>query len=304
MKKQRRTKKELVLLNRFRANTEAFCFRRLGINLWLVLILTLAPVLLGMPSAQAQSVLNTIATFPEDNPDGVIIDSAGNLYWYTSQLYQSGTISEIAKGTSKVTILASLHGVSPNNIAIDSSGNLFGVAVTGDAKSGTVFEKAKGSQTSTTVASLHGLDPLKVVIDKDGNLFIVAERRLNQGMILKIVKGSHTVTTLATFHGRQPLDLILDGAGNLFGNTWGGTSDLAGGTVYEIAKGSRTVSTLDTFRDAVPDFGCIDEAGNIFGTTMFNSANVSTIFRDSQRQPYHYDPGYLSSWPGRLAYPL
>ncbi len=102
-------------------------------------------------SSGTESVLYSFATIPDgDNPiDGMIMDSAGNLYGttYGGGAYGQGTVFEITSAGSESVLYsfgaASNDGSSPyyGSLFRDSSGNLYGTTVGGGANGiGTVFK--------------------------------------------------------------------------------------------------------------------------------------------------------------------
>ncbi len=138
--------------------------------------------------AHGSSAVKTLASFDGTDGNGptggLLVDSQGNVYGTTSAggTDNCGTVFEIARGSNKVTTLASFNstnGVEPTgSLAMDSQGNLYGTTVGGGpVGSGTVFELAHGSNTPTTLASFNGTSggaaaPWSgVVADGQGNLY-------------------------------------------------------------------------------------------------------------------------------------
>ena len=216
--------------------------------------------------AQGSSTLTTLASFTGANGSGplsgVTFDSSGNLFGTTAYggPARTGSVYEIAQGSSTLTTLASFTGnngsIPYGGVTFDSSGNLFGTTYLGGASNyGTVYEIAKGSSTLTTLASFtgaNGENPYAgVTFDSSGNLFgtTYLGGASNYGTVYEIAKGSSTLTTLASFtgaNGRTPnAGVTFDSSGNLFGTTFsGGTSSY--GTVYEIAGAGSPVPESST----------------------------------------------------------
>ncbi len=197
---------------------------------------------------------------------------------------------EIAKGTTKLTVLGSFigtNGAGPEGgVTIDSSGNLYGTAVAGGAKDmGTVWEIAKGTTNLTAVASFNaatGSSPTSgVTIDGSGNLFgtTYSGGANGDGTVWEIAKGTTKITVVASFDGMNgatpQAGVTIDAAGNLYGTTYfGGAKDM--GTVWEIAKGTTKITVLGSFdgmNGTNPWAGVtIDGSGNLFGTTLEGGA--------------------------------
>jgi uncharacterized repeat protein (TIGR03803 family) len=234
-------------------------------------------------------------------PDaGVILDSTGDLYGTTEEGGTSGdgTIFELAKGSSTITVLASFDGTDgtfPGGaLVMDAAGNLYGTASLGGAFSdGTIFELAKGSSTITVLASFNGTDGLApsgaLVMDAAGNLYGATQKggASNVGTVFELAKGSGTITALASISGTSGGigavgGLVMDSAGNLYGTTLDeGTDDE--GSIFELPKGSSTITVLASFtlsNGIIPNAGLIlDSAGNLYGAAADGGASgFGTIF--------------------------
>jgi uncharacterized repeat protein (TIGR03803 family) len=250
------------------------------------------------------SGLSTLALFNGANGAepfaGLIADSSGNLYGTTASggANGSGTIFEIARGSSTVTTLASFPASqgTNNGLVMDGSGNLYGTTWYG------VFELARGSNTITNLASFNGTNgdgPNDgLVMDSSGNLYGTTYEggaTLNlqadnpgDGTIFELAKGKNSITTLVSFtgsNGTHPLaGLIMDSSGNLYGTTTAGGAN-NGGTIFKLAKG-RTITTLASFPSVSPGYAAgpssliMDTSGNLYGTdTVGGVNNTGTIFK-------------------------
>ena len=130
--------------------------------------------------------INDLVAFSGTNGNspygGITLDSDGNLYGTTQQggANGSGTVFEVAHGTSNLTTLVSFNntnGKFPNSgVTLDGNGDIFGTAAGGGANiSGTVYQITKGSNAITSFASFTGLNGSGpnggVAFDSSGNLF-------------------------------------------------------------------------------------------------------------------------------------
>jgi uncharacterized repeat protein (TIGR03803 family) len=176
--------------------------------------------------ASGSNAITTIASMSYDKgqylsgefPNGVILDSAGNLYGTASSggANGTGTVFEIGAGSHNVTTLLSfaaddvgtdvgnVGGANPfGNLVIDSSGNLFGNTYQGGAfDDGTVFEIPQDSRsTLSTLATFSGRDGafpfVGMAIDKSGNLFGTTEEGgvINSGTVFEV--STQSVVTIA-----------------------------------------------------------------------------------------------------------
>jgi uncharacterized repeat protein (TIGR03803 family) len=190
--------------------------------------------------------------FNGEAPNGVILDSSGNLYGTAQAGFGGeGAVFELAQGSSTITPLATFNGSNgayPHaGLILDSGGNLYGTTETGGASGdGTVFELAPGSGTITTLASFNGTngaDPqAALLMDSSGNLYGTTAQggAAGDGTAFQLAQGSGTITTLASFNGTNGADpvagLIMDSNGNLYGTTkQGGAAN--DGTVFELVPG-------------------------------------------------------------------
>ena len=102
--------------------------------------------------AAGTNTLTTLATFNGANGaypfafGSLILDASGNLFGTTEHggASNSGTVFELAAGTSTITTLTTFSGSNGYNpssgLVADAAGNLFGMTESGAGNSGTVFE--------------------------------------------------------------------------------------------------------------------------------------------------------------------
>ncbi len=159
-------------------------------------------------SAATLSTTSFAGTTNGESPDaGVILDSTGNLYGTTEAggTTDQGTIFELAKGSSTITVLASFDGTDGANpvapLFMDSSGNLYGTTQAGGASTdGAIFELAKGSSTITLLASFDGANGASpaagLIMDSTGNLYGTTTKggASSDGTIFELAKGRSTIT--------------------------------------------------------------------------------------------------------------
>jgi uncharacterized repeat protein (TIGR03803 family) len=227
------------------------------------------------------------------SPNGVIRDSAGNLYG-TTRYGGPGAVPNTGLGvifkidtTGQETVLYSFtcpcgpnQGTGSNpmsGVIRDSAGNLYGAASVGGAANGGVVYRL---DTAGNYKVLHNFSfpPSGVIADSSGNLYgtTLAGGKADAGVVFKLdVSSRHGETVLYSFSGGadggQPYaGVARDSAGNLYGTTYsGGTSSY--GVVYKLdTAGQETV--LHSFSGGAdggyPNAGVVlDSAGNLYGTT-------------------------------------
>jgi uncharacterized repeat protein (TIGR03803 family) len=253
--------------------------------------------------AKGSSSITALASFNGTNGHapsyGVTFDANGNLYGTTGGggANGSGTVWELAKGSSSITTLASFDGSKGANpssaVTFDANGNLYGTSQGGGANNlGMVWELTKGSGTITTLASFNGTNgrvPTSgVTFDANGNLYGTTELigANGVGTVWELAKGSSTITALDSFGGTKGANpdgaVTFDANGNLYGTAFGGGAK-GFGTVWEMAKGSSTITALASF-DGTNGASPIspvtfDANGNLYGTAVFGGANgIGTVW--------------------------
>jgi serine/threonine-protein kinase len=208
--------------------------------------------LAGSGSAGLTDGTGTAASF--QNPQGVAVDGAGNVYVADTvnnairKITPGGVVSTIAgsgsQGFANGTGAAATF-YHPQDVAVDAGGTLFvadtfnnairaiapGGAVTTLAGSGSA---ALTNGTGTAAAFNH---PGGIVVDPGGSVYVAdnfnhAIRRIAPGGIVTTIAGNGTAGfvngtgTAATFN--RPHGLAIDGAGNLY------VSDLLNNAVRKI----------------------------------------------------------------------
>jgi len=125
-----------------------------------------------------------------DPQNGVILDSAGNLYGITVSSgdlcgCKYGTVYQLTPGAGDIWTKTTLHtfsssdGHSPLGLVLDAQGNLYGVTfVGGSANDGTVFELSPSSGGTWKETQIHvfsgadGAGPVgSLIFDSRGNLY-------------------------------------------------------------------------------------------------------------------------------------
>ncbi len=243
-------------------------------------------------------------------PDGVIMDSAGNLYGATAGggTYYQGVVFKLAPHGTE-TVLYNFcsqnnctDGANPiGGLIRDAAGNFYGTTLYGGTNDiGVVFKVAPdGTETvlysfcSQFNCSDGGYPRAGVIEDQSGNLYGTAEFGGNVGCngtcgVIFEIAANGTYALLHKFSGvdgSYPIGgLIRDAAGNLFGTTFGGGEN-GNGTVFKLAPDG-TERVLYSFAGGSdgewPEAGLIkDKAGNLYGTTLEGGPNggAGTVFK-------------------------
>jgi uncharacterized repeat protein (TIGR03803 family) len=243
--------------------------------------------------------------------DGVIRDSAGNIYGttLTGGNHNYGTVFKLTPAGVQ-TVLYSFTGGTDGaypagSLIRDAAGNLYGATGTGGILScnsgtgcGTIF-KIDSRGTETVLFSFTGGNggqfPMGgLVRDSAGNFYGTTDSggTSNAGTVFRLDKNnnltvlySFTGVTFGPDGGYPNGALVRDSSGNLYGTTYsGGTYN--GGTVFKVdSSGNETIlhSFSGTDDGAYPSAGVIrDGAGNLYGATrIFGASNAGTVFEVS-----------------------
>ena len=266
----------------------------------------------GMSHAGDYKVLHTFNGDTDGAfPQGVIRDSAGNLYGTTSEggnLSNRGTVFKLAPdGTETILYEFCPRGQCPDGgfpragVIEDNAGNLYGTTTGGGITDGGVVFKVAPNGTETVLYNFcrkadcsDGFDPTApLIMDGAGNLYgTTMMGGTGYGVVFKLAPDG-TETVLHAFaggssDGTYPASgLIADGAGNLYGTTPSGGLGSCGqprlcGVIFKVTPdGTETVLYKFGGADgAVPLGGLVmDEAGNLYGTTSQGGiANEGVVY--------------------------
>ncbi len=240
-----------------------------------------------------ESVIYRFTGFNDAYPNGLIKDSAGNLYGATQGSEGSGEVFKLSRsgdGWTQQVIYNDGSGFS--GITMDAARNIFGTQF---LKDWIVFELSPAGGGVWTPTVLYTFDRKggtsqegALTFDKAGNLYGTAESggeygSGGYGTVYKLSHDEEGVWTETVLHyfkggphdGRYPrAGVVMDAAGNIYGTTAnGGTDDY--GTVFElvapVGDGSYEEKILLSFNDtdgAEPTSALfLSNTGELYGTT-------------------------------------
>ena len=191
-------------------------------------------------------------SFPEN---GVVLDSAGNLYGTTSAGGSNGygTVFELSPSgggwteTTPYSFTDGADGANPiGGVAIDAQGNLYGTASQGGTGAGTAWELSPsgGGWTFTVVHTFSGdtnPGPLATpTLDPAGNIYGTSETNGHQsGLVFELTPASggwnYTSYDFNGSNGASPQSgVTLDAGGNLYGTASSGGGSCDCGVVWEV----------------------------------------------------------------------
>jgi uncharacterized repeat protein (TIGR03803 family) len=257
------------------------------------------------PSAHAQTFTalyaftgSTDGGFPEG--DGLILDSAGNIYGLTGEYGATetlnctqlcGNVFELTpegKETNLYTFNGGAQGYLPSGLALDKSGTFFGsVGYGGPKQDGFLFSLSKAGK----LTGLHafpskpgdGEVPGRIFLDSAGNMYGLTATGgsgtgcgYGCGTVFRFSRNDKEAIVNLSAAAWAPSGLLLDAATQtLYGTTvLGGGIGCGGdgcGTVFKIDKTGK-LTVLYKFQ-GVPDGSipegklALDSAGNLYGMT-------------------------------------
>jgi uncharacterized repeat protein (TIGR03803 family) len=231
------------------------------------------------------------------SPNGLVLDSGGNLYGTTNTGGGSGNgvvfkVDRFGSETVLYSFSGGADGANPNSVIRDWRGNLYGTTTGGGLGFGVVYKiDISGNETAlyTFTGGNDGAYPnLNVALDFVGNFYGTTNNGgpAGAGVVFKIDPAGHE-TVLYTFtggaDGGNPNGVLRDLQGNLYGTTSGG-GPAGAGVVFKVdPAGHETVLYAFTGGDdgGFSNAGVTrDWAGNLYGTTAFGgAAGLGVVFK-------------------------
>lgn len=236
------------------------------------------------------------------SPNGVILDSLGNLYGTASGGGASGNgvvykLDRSGHETVLYSFTGGADGANPNNVILDWKGNLYGTASGGGASGAGVVFKIDTTGKETTLYTFTGGNDgaypnFNVYLDSFGNLYGTtnnggaAPGGSGFGVVFKVDSSGHE-TVLYTFmggnDGAYPNGVNRDFKGNLYGAASAGGPSGAG-VVYKVdPSGNETVLYAFTGgNDGSSPSAAVtrDLVGNLYSTTAVGGANgLGVVFK-------------------------
>ena len=261
----------------------------------------------GSTYVATTNVITLVVSSGSDNPMGVAVDGAGNVYISSA----NNTIKEWIAASNTVATLVSSGLSTPFQVAMDGIGNLYiddafhsaikkwtatnntvttlvssglstpdGIAVDGagnvyiaDAGHNAIKEWVASSNTVITLVSSGLAVPGGLAVDAAGNVYITD---LNHHAVKEWVAASNTVITLVSSGLQSSFSVAVDGCGNVF------IADSSNNALKEWIAASNTVNTLASSGLSDPFGVAVDRLGNIFIADYRNNAikELSRAFVD------------------------
>jgi large repetitive protein len=219
---------------------------------------TPAPLVVFLPGTQTEPITGFV------QPEGVAIDSSGNLYVTDANAYNSPSYlyKETLSGGIYSQTLISNNFVTAWAVAIDSSGNLY-VADTNDGNGSAPvykFAKSGNSYTQTQIGTFSFPDG--VAVDSSGNVYVANWDA--SGGLYKLTKNGNSYTESQIGIGLTYISGVgVDSSGNVYATSWSATS--TSGTLYKeaLSNGNYTQSII-SINFVTPEAVAVDPNGNLY----------------------------------------
>jgi DNA-binding beta-propeller fold protein YncE len=196
-----------------------------------------------------QSQVATLASASSglNNPEGVAVDGAGNVYIADTL---NGKVKEwnAAQGVTTLPI----SGLSyPTGLTVDGAGNVY----IADTENNLIKEWNVATQTVSTLPI--GLNvPTGVAVDGAGNVYGLSSG--GSKTIQELNAMTQQVTTLPFSGLTDPEAVAVDAAGNVY------VADYGNNAIYELNAATQTMSTLIASGLSSPYGVAVDGAGNVY----------------------------------------
>lgn len=307
------------------SSTTTIKLNRVGQKKKFVILLKFLVISVGLfflinQEAKAQN-LTTVAGIVNDSsgtgnsigtPNGVVVDSAGNIYVASTGATNGSTVYKITPGGVK-SLYAGVFGAngyngdgaatssqlnSPQRLWIDSSNNLY-IADNGNR----LIRRVTPGGALTTVAGIAGDAsgtgnsigiPQSVAIDGSGNIYVAASGTTNGSTVYKItptgtkslyagvfgVNGYNGDGAATSSQLNVPRDLDFDASGNLY------IADNNNRLIRKVTPGGMMTTVAGVLNDTsgtgnsigVPNGVAVDSSGNIY-VAASGATNGSTVYQ-------------------------
>jgi DNA-binding beta-propeller fold protein YncE len=219
----------------------------------------------------AASALTTLIPSPLLKPEGVAVDSAGNVYIADTG---DNAIKEWNPATHALSILVSSGLSGPTGVAVDALGNVY----IAEAGNNAIKEWNAGTKTVTTLVSSGLNNPEGLALDAAGNVYIADT---GNSTIDEWNAQTQTVSSLVSSGLHGPVDVAVDTAGNVY------IADVNDNVIREWNAATQTLGTLVTVTSVNNQYSlAVDASGNVYIDDTYDGAimvwnatthNVSTL---------------------------
>jgi DNA-binding beta-propeller fold protein YncE len=235
---------------------------------------------------QPAAAAGTIVELPFtglNNPSGVAVDTAGNVY--VADTGNARVLKLPARSNTQVTL--PFTGLfDPGGVAVDSAGNVY---VT-DYGNNSALKLLAGSDTSVKLPFADLTAPTGVAVDTAGNVYVLDNGR---DLALRLPAGSNTPVELKldAIDLHQPQGMAVDSAGNIYITGYGNAPVWCSSPLVKLP--------FTGFTGQRPPNGvAVDSAGNVYAVDSFNQRVVELPARSTTQVELSFGTGPGNPWGG------
>jgi FtsP/CotA-like multicopper oxidase with cupredoxin domain/sugar lactone lactonase YvrE len=205
----------------------------------------------GSTYVQAPGPVTALVKTGLDEPEGLAVDGAGNVYFSDSKHH---AIKKWTLANNTVTNLATIGTSVPQGVAVDGAGNVYFA----DFSAGSIREWLVADRTDTKLIT--GLvHPTGVAVDGSSNVYIADP---GAGLIEEWTAANGHLTTLVSSADISAYGVAVDAAGNVY------IADTYGNAIREWIAENQTLITLVSSNATTPLHHpwnvAVDGAGNVY----------------------------------------
>jgi sugar lactone lactonase YvrE len=240
-------------------------------------LVVLAPALMQAQTTNATGIPPTIVDSGFGLPQGVAVDSNGNIY-VADNLGE--VLKETPSGGAYIRSVLPIKGLSnPYGIAIDSSGNLY---IADEGNNRVMKETLSDGSYSQSTIGINVVSPRGVAVDKNGNVYITSKGQIpNTGSddVYQETPSRGSYTESVFVEGlSNPQGVAVDSSGNVYIADTGNSRVLK-----ETLLGGTNKQTIVVYGDVNSPSGVtVDSDGNLYvADTNNNRILKGTLSGDS-----------------------
>jgi alpha-tubulin suppressor-like RCC1 family protein/DNA-binding beta-propeller fold protein YncE len=217
----------------------------------------------GSTYIAAPGPLTTLASSGLNQPIGVALDSAGNVYFAD---YNNNAIEKWTAANNTVSTLVSTGLNHPWGVAVDSAGNVYFC----DRGNRAVKKWTAAGGTVTTLISSGLYNPSGLALDSAGNLYIADAGGGNHNLIENWTAATQTLTNLVSSGLVNPYGVAVDAAGNVY------IADTGNNSVKRWTAANGGVTTVVSGLGQ-PYAVSVDGAGNVYIAARSSNAVMEWV---------------------------
>jgi polygalacturonase len=209
-------------------------------------------------SAYVAAPVTALASSGLNQPFGVAVDGAGNVYFSDCL---NNAIKKWTAANNTVTTLVASNATTPlyypHGVAVDGAGNVY----IADTYNNAIKKWTMADNTVTALVSSGLYYPYGVAVDAAGNIYVADTEN---SAIKKWTAADQTVTTLFSVGKYYAYGVAVDGAGNVY--------TPYGATIVKWTAADQTLTTLVSSGLSYPYGVALDGLGNVYIADTYNNS--------------------------------